>query len=213
MVNEVDLDHQVVHIKSLGLPESKKGRATEDIADVSTREAVDVQDGQAGPSKARQSDDTVMPNTGEEHGSEEVANGEVTWDDTFETSLSPLLSEASISDLKKMYLEGPDPPRASDNGWMSRIHKKSEDIEVSEPDALAHQNDGVQSPDTKRGKHQSVRGGRGRQRGRGGRSQGSEREDHRKVLSEVRHPAGQFCHLSHKCSLSAQKRHGQPFIR
>ena len=152
-----------------------------------------------------------MLNVGERE-SEVVADDEVTWDDTFESSLSPFLPESSLVDLKKMYLEGPEPPRISDSGWVSRLHNKSDDVEISERVALPQQDSGLQSSDTKRGKHQNARGGRGRQRGRGGRSQGSEREDHRKVLSEVCYLAGQFCHFSRKrCSLSAQRLRGRLF--
>ena len=202
-----------MHIKSLGLPESKKDKTTssvpaEEITEASTRE---VTDEQAGPSKISQSDDTVVLNVGERE-SEVVADDEVTWDDTFESSLSPFLPESSLVDLKKMYLEGPEPPRISDSGWVSRLHNKSDDVEISEQVALPQQDSGLQSSDTKRGKHQNARGGRGRQRGRGGRSQGSEREDHRKVLSEVCYLAGQFCHFSRKrCSLSAQRLRGRLF--
>ena len=211
-----------MHIKSIGLPESKKDKTassvlTEENNDASTREATNVHDSdtneQAGPSKTRRSDDAVVPDVGERE-SEVVATDEVTWDDTFESSLSPFLSESSIVDLKKMYLEGLEPPRVSDNGWVSRSHKTSEDVEISEQDVLPHQDSGLQSSDTKRGKQPNARGGRGRQRGRGGRSQGSQREDHRKVLSEVCYLAGQFCHFSRKrCSLSAQRLHGRLFIR
>lgn len=204
LVNEVDLDHQVVHIKSLGLPESKKDKTAssvvaEESIDTSTREVTDVQGSttseQAGSSNIRQSDDTVVPNVGgEEHESEVAVDDEVSWDDTFESSLSPFLSESSIVELKKMYLDGPEPPRVSDNGWVSKVHKISEDVGISEQDQAT----GVQSSNTRRGKNRDARGGRGRQRGRGGRSQGNEREDHRKVLSEVCHLAGQFCRFSHK---------------
>jgi tRNA pseudouridine13 synthase len=204
-----------VHIKSLGLPESKKDKTAssvlaEAVTDASTREATDEQ---AGPSKIRQPDDTVVPNVGERE-SKVVADDEVTWDNTFESSLSPFLPESSLVDLKKMYIEGPEPPRVSDSGWVSRLHNKSEDVEISEQDALPHQDSGLQSSDSKRGKHQNTRGGRGRQRDRGGRSQGSEREDHRKVLSEVCYLARQFCHFSRKrCSLSAQRLRGRLFTR
>lgn len=207
-----------MHIKSLSLPESKKDKTAEDPTDASIRGVTNVQDSdtnqQAGPSKIHPSDHTTAPNIGQEHESEVVADDEVTWDETFELSLSSFLSETSIAQLKQMYLDGPEPPRVSDNGWVNKVHKKSEDVEISEQDAPPHQDSGIRPSDTRREKHQHSRGGRGRQRGRGGRSQGSEREDNRKVLSEVCHLVGQSCHFSHKrCSLSAQKLHGRLFIR
>lgn len=211
-----------MHIKSLGLPESKKDKAAslvlaEETVDASTPVATGVQDSdtneRAGPSTVRQSD-TATPSIAKEHENEMVADDEVTWDDAFESSLSPFLSEALIVELKKMFLEGPEPPRVSDKGWTSRMHKKSEDVDISEQDALPHQDIVLQSSDTKRGKHQNARGGRGRQRGRGGHTQGTERDDRRSVLSKVCHLAGQFHHSSHKrCSLSARKLHGRLFIR
>lgn len=200
LVNEVDLDHQVVHIKSLDLLESKKDKTassvvTEESTDASTQKFTDTQVGdtneQAGSSKIHQSDNTNVPNVGgEEHESEVVVDDEVTWDDAFESSLSPFLPKPLIVELKKMYLEGPEPPRVSDNGYVSRMHKNSEGVEIPERGQVNE----LQSSDTMRGRNRNARGGKVRQRGRGGgRSQGSEREDHRKVLSEVCHPARQFC--------------------
>ena len=195
-----------MHIKSLGLPESKKDKTTslvlaEEVADVSTRETTDIQGNdtneQAGSSKIHQSDSTVVPNEGEEHEGGVSANNEVTWDDTFESSLSPFFSESSIVELKTMYLEGPEPPRVSDNGWVSRVHKKSEDVEISEQQVLPNQENRPYSSDKKRGKNENARGRNGRHRGRGGRSQSSEREDHRKVLSEVYYSASDRFITSH----------------
>ncbi|KAG1755584.1 tRNA pseudouridine synthase D [Suillus lakei] len=138
LVFEVNQDHQVIHLKSLDMPESssKKGKA------------------------------------------------DTPWNDRFTDKLTPYLSEASINQLKMMFLEGREPPRLTDSGWGGRVTKTTEDEEV----------DVSQSEDTgKRGKNRGGRGGRGdrgdrggrggRGRGRGGR-QGGEREDNRKVLSE-----------------------------
>ncbi|KAG6378689.1 hypothetical protein JVT61DRAFT_12960 [Boletus reticuloceps] len=139
-----------------------KQRKTRPLETLPTRRLRGAQDcdtnEQAGPSKIRQSNNSVVPNVGEEHVS--VADDEVIWDETFESSLSPFLSEASIVELKKMYLEGPEPPRVSDSGW-SRVHTQSEDVEISEQGALPHQDNVVQSSNTKRGKHQN-RDGRGK---------------------------------------------------
>ena len=200
LVNEVDLDHQVVHIKSLGLPESKKGKTAsalaEEITDASVRENADIwgndTNEQAGSSKTRQSDSTVVPSVGKEDEGGAVADDEVTWDDTFESSLSPFLSESSLVELKLMYLEGSDPPRTSDSGWTSRVHKKSGDVEVIEQEVLPRQEEAPYSSDKRRGKNENARGRGGRQKGRGLRSQGSKQEDHRKVLSEVCLPAGRY---------------------
>lgn len=83
----------------------------------------------------------------EEHESEAAAAGEVsevTWDDTFESSLLPFLSASSIAELKKMYLEGPEPPRISDSGWVGRAQQKPEDLETPEQDIPSHQDNGPQ---------------------------------------------------------------------
>lgn len=205
LVNEVDLDHQVVYIKSLGLPESKKDKSTLSIlaaetADASTRKTTDVQGNdtneQAGSSKIRWSDNTAVLGVGEEH-EDVVVDDQVIWNDTFEPSLSPFLSESSIAELRTMYLEGPEPPRVSDNGWVGIVHKESEDVEISEQEVIRNQENAPYSSDNKRGKRQNARGGNRRQRGRGGRSQGSGREDHRHILSEVCNSAGPFYYFSH----------------
>src|SRR6202021_114778 len=42
------------------------------------------------------------------------------WPERFDAILQPFLSQDAILELKKMYLEGPEPPRQSDKGWTGR---------------------------------------------------------------------------------------------
>ncbi|KAF9226574.1 tRNA pseudouridine synthase D [Gyrodon lividus] len=191
LVYEVDLDHQVVHIKSLDMPESspkkEKASGSKSVEEITEhgllQPTTNDQHGDAGAEHTKSSQ-TIQPSTqlvGDEQEEEPSAIDEIAWDDSFETSLSPFLSEASIAQLKNMYLEGPEPPRLTDGGWGSRVQKRSEDVEMTDQGG---ESDSPQSG-AGRGKNRMSRGGRGgRQRGRGGRSQGGEREDHRKVSSE-----------------------------
>ncbi|KAG2141802.1 tRNA pseudouridine synthase D [Suillus bovinus] len=194
MVFEVNQDHQVVHLKSLDMPESssKKGKGTNEGGS-------SIADAEASMAQPQEPVTSAEPNTTEELS----ANTEVKdkddstltdtpWNDQFTQKLAPYLSEASIDQLKTMFLEGREPPRVTDSGWGGRLTKTTEDS-TDTPDAAkpSEEVDASQSDDTgKRGKNRGGRGDRGGRGGRGGRGrgrggrQGGEREDHRKVLSE-----------------------------
>lgn len=111
-----------------------------------------------------------------------VTSEDSPWPERFNTTLKALLSEPVIEELKKMYLEGPEPPFVSDSGWTSRPAKD----EGSSAAEISNETEAkVDVTDTrgKRGKRGRDRG-RGRGRGRGGGA--GKREDTRKVLSDVR---------------------------
>jgi tRNA pseudouridine13 synthase len=192
LVNEVDLDNQVVHIKCLGMPESKKTIEASGFLDVpmtSGSSEVDVEnrysrkiEGEAGESSTDQTGNQsealdTKASTSTDEASPLYIEGTSPsqgpslphdpWPDHFTATLANFLSEDAISRVKTMYLEGPEPPRISDNGWGGLLSKNG---------------DGGN-----RGQDRSGRGKRGR--GRGGaatRSKGpSGREDERKVLSDV----------------------------
>jgi len=127
----------------------------------------------------------------------------VPWPDIFSTRLAPFLSAEKIEEVKQMFLEGPEPPFVSDAGWSGRLAAK------------ANENGGSGSMDI--GEHVETRSDgrkgsnkRGRDRGgRGGRGGKPVREDHRKVISEVRvlspaHPT--VTDVSHHSRLSRSKR-------
>ncbi|KIJ70068.1 hypothetical protein HYDPIDRAFT_23214 [Hydnomerulius pinastri MD-312] len=201
LVYEVDLDHHVVHIKSLDMPESspKKDKASGSKPSEETPEdgpseiPSEVPAEQAGTTPAESSQNVQSESSSAQPANvkqeeDTAAADEAAWDDGFVTALSPFLSETSITKLKEMYLEGPEPPRVSDSGWGSRVPQSSEDVEMTDQAASVQPEDDSQKSNSGRGKGRDSRGGRGggggRGRGRGGRSQGSEREDRRKVLSE-----------------------------
>lgn len=81
-----------------------------------------------------------------------------------------------------MWLEGPEPPRVSDNGWVGRRVKNPAEAEGVGSVTPAPEEEQENSKSSRGG-----RDGRGRRVGRGdgrkGRSAG--REDNRKVLTEV----------------------------
>ena len=189
MVFEIDQDSNVVHIKSLEKPQSSK-------------KAPEVeQAGSSNPLKSK-SESEVAPQTSDSsptnaNVSVEVAEALVTssaeptpeepWPEVFNTKLSPFLTPQGIEELKKLYLEGPEPPLISDGGWAGRAAKKSSEGASEEPVAAPVPEPPVEEPNG-RGGHRG-RGGRGRDK-RGGRGGGrggfSLREDTRKVVSEVR---------------------------
>jgi len=96
------------------------------------------------------------------------------WPEHFNTTLAPFLDEGRVAQLKKMYLEGRDPPRMSDSGWAGRkattVNEGSAMVKPVEPTLVV-----ASGKDNKRGT-------RGKQSGRGNNKQ----EDNRKVTSQVR---------------------------
>jgi len=105
------------------------------------------------------------------------------WRDSFTSRLSPFLSTEEIEEVKKMFLEGPEPPFVSDTGWPGRQAAKAKEsggsgsVDVEETAETRKENGGKRGS-SKRGRDRGGRGGRG-----GGKSV---REDRRKVTSRVR---------------------------
>lgn len=126
------------------------------------------------------------------------------WPERFTAVLAPFLSEEVISQVKNLYLEGPEPPFVSDGGWGGRKAKVA-DTDIGEGSSA------LQSPAQELEPEKTERSKRGRDRGRGGRSgrggrggrtgRPGEREDHRKILSDVCTISLDFgqpqCHLIH----------------
>jgi len=103
-------------------------------------------------------------------------------------TLAPFLPEGAVEQLKQLWLQGPEPPRISDNGWVGRTTKVQAEADEIEDKVATEGQKTEQS--WKSGK--VGRGGRGgRADGRKGRGGG--REDNRKVLTEVNFT---FYHLS-----------------
>lgn len=104
------------------------------------------------------------------------------WPGHFNTTLAPFLSESAIAQLKQMWLEGPEPPRVSDNGWAGRAAKTQTEGEASEGAPAQGENQEESSKSSRVG-----RGGRGRRGGKadGRKGRGGGREDNRKVITEV----------------------------
>ncbi|KAI0796737.1 pseudouridine synthase [Abortiporus biennis] len=193
LVFEIDLDSNVIHLKSIEKPESspkKKGaeQAIEsetatpgDSSEAQTKEAetpADVEDKTETPeTESKQNDDAEKSETAKE---KQVDEGP--WPERFNTVLKQFLSEGVIEKVKELYLEGPEPPRVSDSGWGGRQPKAttaeagSSEIPTPEPPA----EEPVKPERSRRGRDRGGRGGRG---GKGG-GRGGRREDHRNVLSD-----------------------------
>ncbi|KAG2077310.1 tRNA pseudouridine synthase D [Suillus decipiens] len=191
LVFEVNQDNQVIHLKSLDMPESssKKGKGNDEgssstaVAEASMAQPQELVTNPESNTAEEPSADT------EAKGKDDSTPADTPWNDQFTEKLAPYLSEASIGQLKTMFLEGREPPRVTDSGWGGRLTKTTEgSIETLDAVKPSEEADTSQDDDTvKRGKNRGGRGDRGgrggRGRGRGGR-QGGDREDHRKVLSE-----------------------------
>ncbi|KAH9006957.1 tRNA pseudouridine synthase D [Lactarius hatsudake] len=192
LVYEVDQDSNVVHIKSIAMPEppAKKAKEAEGTpievdAGVPSPKEVSAAIEQAATDS---STDPLAEALGPAHGDRtEPASSRVPgvpWPDVFTTRLAPFLSAEQIEGIKKMFLEGPNPPFVSDAGWTGRLASKTNDSSISNSGAVgedADTNSRKQDEAMKRGGRRD-RGGRG---GRGGRRGGRPVvEDHRKVISD-----------------------------
>ncbi|KAF9268087.1 tRNA pseudouridine synthase D [Marasmius fiardii PR-910] len=193
LVYEVDLDSNVIHLKSLEEPDSSKkknnreeeeqeelspssggqdvGEPMEEIETAGNDKHTDTKDKK---DVAPAGEDTKL----EVETSTTPDDPKNPWPDSFNTKLAPFLSKTGITQLKEMFLQGPEPPRVSDSGWGGRAGNFGEDTGSAAP---------LEVPDSTSGGLRRGRSGRGRDRGRGGRGDrrgGSGREDYRKVVSE-----------------------------
>ncbi|KAJ2920101.1 hypothetical protein MD484_g348, partial [Candolleomyces efflorescens] len=178
LVFEVNQDSNVIHIKTLEKPQSSNDAPEEQNAEGARPDAEDaVAPAKLAPEGTVPSSDAAAPI--EPPASEETTTD--SWPESFDTKLAAFLTPSAIDDLKKMFLEGPEPPLVSDSGWAGRVAKVAEGSgEVSEepqPESDARSRGGRGG----RGRARDNRGGRGG--GRGGRG-GPSREDTRKVVSE-----------------------------
>ncbi|KAL5527594.1 hypothetical protein ACEPAG_6395 [Sanghuangporus baumii] len=200
LVNEVNLSGEVIHIRSLEMPssETKKQTAVDEGSSHETIHKDTAPLGQPGDEAV----EAPMAQAEEKKSSsgasvtEERAKGKVEpkpedvksepWPESYNSSLSPYLSESLISQLKQMYLEGPEPPLVSDCGWAGRQQKSLE----SGNDGASNDKEGNEetveevkaSSRNQRGKRGRDRGGRGR--GGGGRKGDRTVADPRKVISD-----------------------------
>ncbi|KAF4620035.1 hypothetical protein D9613_005316 [Agrocybe pediades] len=181
LVYEVDQDGNVIHLKTLGKPESpKKEKEVEET--VKAPEQAASPDIAVPTTSESQPTDQDVAKVDEQQSEEQVEKKAPTkeepWPEHFNASLSAFLDEEKIKQLKSIYLEGPEPPRVSDNGWGGRV-ASSTGVEPAEPAENAPEPEEKGGRDNRRGRG-GKRGGRGG--GRGGRA-GAGREDTRKVVS------------------------------
>jgi len=196
-------------LKSLGKPESPKKDKPEPVESVNAtsviagepmaeNDAMQGVEGDAGPGFAESEDHDKPSERNDEPIADEVEKDKgkakqglhapcEPWPEHFTTTLTSFLSGTVIAQVKEMFLDGPNPPRVSDRGWGGRptIPVREGDINDSSTAPDTPQGEPVMIEKAKRGKDRAGRGGRGGGGGRGGRPGGA-REDHRKVLSDVR---------------------------
>ncbi|KAI6047420.1 pseudouridine synthase [Pisolithus marmoratus] len=121
LVFEVDQDHQVVHLKTLDKPASSKKDQNLLSQNVPAEVPLEIE---ALPStatekdgvedvKIRQSSQITHTSTLASH--ESIPSNQEAWANAVVSSLSPYFSDESIAQVQKMFLEGPEPPRVSDN--------------------------------------------------------------------------------------------------
>lgn len=201
LVYEVNLNGEVIHIRSLGMPSSETKKQVEAIED-SLPHPVSQHIHQGGEASSASEQPVTRPGEendtkaaiAEEPATESKAECTSTegskpepWPESFDSALAPYLSEPLLAQLKQMYLEGPEPPFVSDGGWAGR-QQKAADSGTAEPSPQkveeTIEDDTKASSRNQRGKRGRDRGGRGR--GGGGRKGDRAAADTRKVVSNVR---------------------------
>ena len=189
---EIDLDSNVLHIKSLDKPDSPKNPPAPQSSKPS--EECDAMQGIEDSGVQATLKETAPPLTdGECQGND----SNDPWPDRFSTALAPFLSENAISQVRQLYLEGPEPPRVSDSGWGSRPARPEGTIDII-PEPVQEEPAKVE-----RGKR-GGRGGRGgsSRRGRPSGRDGGAREDNRKVFTDVCDSSLLCCLLNFTCSIA-----------
>lgn len=173
MVFEVDLDGKVIHLKSLGISDSSNKDDVEATPSTRTEQDTAIGSMQSGVGAITSADSESKQGLIEPSERAVVSQPipDEPWPEHFSFSLAPFLDEARILQVKKMYLEGRDPPRSNDTGWAGRNAKQvNKDSAPTGSVVLAT----------------TVQEGNGNERGgrvRGGLQGG--RVDGRKVISEV----------------------------
>jgi hypothetical protein len=121
----VDLDGNIIHLKSIGKPDLPGNDNNEVPASDEPEGAMNSLPGSS-----------TEPNGGE---SQQKTHALV-WQDHFTTVLAPFLDRERIQQIKDMYLQGCNPPRASDSGWAGRKPRPViEENHVEEPITTSHE--------------------------------------------------------------------------
>ncbi|EKM80137.1 hypothetical protein AGABI1DRAFT_120164 [Agaricus bisporus var. burnettii JB137-S8] len=177
LVYEVDLDNNIINLKSIDKPRSDKNKEGEHPMAVVEQAAASVADSSLEVVANMEKESDITPSSETKLVENKNASDIDPWPAHFNTSLTPFLSEDAINQLKQMWLEGPEPPRLSDSGWAGRKAKAATEGDANGDVDITLEKEQEDSRDSR-----GSRGGRGR---RGGRSSGRKgREDTRKVLTE-----------------------------
>jgi tRNA pseudouridine13 synthase len=165
------------------VPPEKKAK---DVAEPASEVSADAPSGEPSVKEGTEPElgtEAVAKALDKAHGeSSKQASSTVPWPDSFTTRLAPFLSTEKIEEVKKLFLEGSEPPFVSDAGWSGRLAAKADESGTSRSMDVKESVETRKEDEGKRGS-----GRRGRDRGgRGGRGGKSVREDRRKVTSEVR---------------------------
>lgn len=186
---EVDLQGEVVHLKTIDEPELPT--KTSDITADGGQGQLPSPPDPVSESSEKETATCVPTNevtkVNQSGSAPSLTTDDEPWPTKFTETLTPFLSESAMEKLKDMFLQGPEPPFVSDNGWGDRQSQagdgtKGQDVTA---EASVSTTSNLQSERGKGGK----RGRRGRDksgRGRGGKDSRGGREDNRKVLSDVR---------------------------
>lgn len=203
LVFEVDQDSKVIHLKNLGKPEiSKKEKAQETVAVATPTPEAETEKGSENTTEPLSSIVVeISTPTSTIEGSSvaapalKISTKEEPWPEHFDATLAPFLDAEKVAQLKKIFLEGPEPPRVSDGGWGGRVPSATGDESVPPEAEIAEVPEEKDTRGNSRGRG-GKRGGRGGRGGGHGGGRGGGREDTRKVISAVRH----YVCYQRKCS-------------
>lgn len=185
MVFEVDMQHQVVRLKSIVEPPQLSKVGDEDIPP--PRENVENKSSLLNVTAAVEDQIAKIP---DEKGPCLEANTKSTetepWPLHFNDSLTPFLSVSALEELKLMFLQGSNPPFGKDRAESDPLDSSMgpvqnvTDAQQEKPVDTATLMEKAQEGDNSR-----KNGNDRRKRGRGGGTRASGKKDNRKVISEV----------------------------
>ncbi|KXN86433.1 Multisubstrate pseudouridine synthase 7 [Leucoagaricus sp. SymC.cos] len=122
LVYEVDLDSNIIHLKSIDKPQSPKKNDEEPPANSAEEMPISALESPMEGVETSQMTGTPAAAPANELEVAKASEADV-WPEHLNATLAPFLTAETIGQLKQMWLEGPEPPRVSDNGWAGRAAK------------------------------------------------------------------------------------------
>lgn len=181
LVFEVDQDHQVVHLRTLDKPPSSKKdqkRLSQDApaeVPLETEALPSMMAEKDSGENVKLTESSQITHGGSSASRVPLPSDHEAWGDAVVSSLSPYFSDESIAQLRKTFLEGPEPGRVSDN---------KDSPQLDNGGVSAEQTPSSEQPtEGKQDRNRHTRAERGKKRGGRGALSKSDTAGHCKIFS------------------------------